>query len=147
MNHIRINSPHLSIYKPQFNSVLSIFNRISGVILLVFLLGISFNSILSDILWVYSSYSFFYSIVSYFSVQINSFMLFIFLLSFYYHLIINLDQLGTYTHSNKESSENGFFRPLEFYILDEFNLNQLYVNFSFKLGFSIFLTLFTFILL
>ena len=32
-NKMSVLSPHLSIYKPQFSSTLSIFNRISGAIL------------------------------------------------------------------------------------------------------------------
>ena len=32
---IRFVSPHLAIYKPQFNSILSIFNRITGLLMLM----------------------------------------------------------------------------------------------------------------
>ncbi len=39
-------SPHLSIYKPQISSVLSIMHRITGVLLFIFVLALSWLMIL-----------------------------------------------------------------------------------------------------
>lgn len=76
-------SPHLSLYKPQLTSILSIFHRISGTMLALILLviGLCVNLIFSFI-----SYNFFYYL--YFFVVVFMYIFFFILLTtFFFHIL------------------------------------------------------------
>lgn len=92
MVKVRPTSPFLSVYKPQVGSIFSIFERITGVImilsLILFLLTDSFRSIGLSF---YNIYSLVFDVYkgSFDSILVSSFMLFL-LSSFIYHLLFGL---------------------------------------------------------
>lgn len=73
-------SPHLSIYKPQITSVLSILHRITGVILV---LGSACFSLL--LLSVVAGPDAYKHVVSFINSLMGKFLLISFLFSFFYH--------------------------------------------------------------
>jgi len=76
-------SPHLSLYKPQLTSILSIFHRISGTVLALVLLitGLCVNLIFS-----FLSYSFVYYLYSFIVVLV--YILFsVLLTTFFFHIL------------------------------------------------------------
>nr|YP_008816135.1 succinate:cytochrome c oxidoreductase subunit 3 [Roya obtusa]YP_009755722.1 succinate:cytochrome c oxidoreductase subunit 3 [Roya anglica]AGZ90396.1 succinate:cytochrome c oxidoreductase subunit 3 [Roya obtusa]QIQ22961.1 succinate:cytochrome c oxidoreductase subunit 3 [Roya anglica] len=81
-------SPHLTIYKPQITSTLSIFHRISGAFLAFTLIGIVFSLKIIDLtLSYYLIYSYiFFFINSFFSLWILIIFFNFTLLALSYHL-------------------------------------------------------------
>lgn len=85
MKQIRPLSPHLTIYKPQITAMLSIFHRITGVVLsLIIILLILFYKIITLDFGNYFFYSFSYLINSTVNGLIYS-IIFLILITFYYH--------------------------------------------------------------
>nr|YP_009317216.1 succinate dehydrogenase subunit 3 [Palpitomonas bilix]YP_009317269.1 succinate dehydrogenase subunit 3 [Palpitomonas bilix]BAV82384.1 succinate dehydrogenase subunit 3 [Palpitomonas bilix]BAV82437.1 succinate dehydrogenase subunit 3 [Palpitomonas bilix] len=84
-------SPHLTIYKPQLTSMLSIFHRVSGVLLALVLL---FGSFFIYILNIFSSYFFVYNFLTFLNIDFINFLivsLFVFfVLLFHYHFLNGL---------------------------------------------------------
>lgn len=126
--NIRLVSPHLSIYSPQFNSILSIYNRVTGIFLfLYFFLEVFFN-IYSNLFPYYSIYVI-EQIWSY--PFINNTVFFLFLFSFFYHFLMSLSHI--------DFLNNMFYQPI-----DEFNLTYLKKMFNIKLILSLILSLIVF---
>lgn len=75
-------SPHLTVYRPQITSIVSIFHRISGSVLSLSFMSIAFISILDVI---FSEYYFFYNV--FFEIEIY---LYWFLITLGYFIIILL---------------------------------------------------------
>lgn len=93
MNHTkeihakRPTSPHLSIYKPQINSTMSIFHRFSGI-------GLFFGfSILTwwMICWVFSKFD--QKIFDFINHGLVKFSLYLLLAAFFYHLLNGIRHL------------------------------------------------------
>ncbi len=133
---IRLVSPHLTIYKPQFNSIMSIFFRVSGFVLFISLLYVI------NYFFEIQGFSFFFFrsvfyvpsfILSIYAPWISSIFVFISLFSFYYHFIVGLDAFDFFR-----------LRPLDYIKFDEFHLGQLAFIFKFKMLFIGFLTLATY---
>lgn len=129
---IRRISPHLSIYKPQFNSILSIFNRITGIFLFV----IVFLVLSVDNTWISNTYT--HYLASYFLGQADLYVLGLvgFLVSamLVYHTLFLMEGFNV-----------SLIRPTELESLDEYDLTQLYplfiVKVLFVLSFSLLLTI------
>ncbi len=136
---IRLVSPHLTIYKPQFNSIMSIFFRVSGFVLFISLLYVINSCFEIQGLSFFSFCSFLYVpsfIFSIYASWISSIFVFISLLSFYYHFLLGLDAFDFFR-----------LRPLDYMKFDEFHLGQLSFIFKFKMVFIGFLTLATYFLM
>nr|YP_004222759.1 succinate dehydrogenase subunit 3 [Glaucocystis nostochinearum]ADW83131.1 succinate dehydrogenase subunit 3 [Glaucocystis nostochinearum] len=89
-------SPHLSIYKIQINSLLSITNRISSLVLSSIIFSIWYNHILYNIFYTNNLYyllikNIFITLL-YNDIFIKSFIFFIFL-NFYYHIFSGIRHL------------------------------------------------------
>ncbi len=83
----RPTSPHLSIYKPQISSVLSIGHRLSGIGLFFMISAVSWWFIL----WVFSRFD-----PSYLNIFSNGFVKFLLVLTsyaFFYHLCTGIRHL------------------------------------------------------
>lgn len=88
---IRFLSPHLTIYQPQFNSILSIFNRISGLFIFFFVLGtVYLTSLLSMTGVSYSVYLVCFA-ESLLHVFFSYLLIMVFVLSLGYHLVNNVE--------------------------------------------------------
>jgi len=76
-------SPHLSLYKPQLTSILSIFHRISGTVLaLVFLI----TSLCINLIFSFLSYTFVYYLY-FFIIIFVYIILSILLTTFFFHIL------------------------------------------------------------
>ena len=82
----RPTSPHLSIYKPQISSVLSVGHRLSGVGLFFMISAVSWWFIL----WVFSRFD-----SSYLEIFSNGFVKFLLVLTSYAFFIIYVQVLDT----------------------------------------------------
>lgn len=89
MAKVRPTSPFLSIYKPQIGSIFSIFERITGVLLLLSLILFLSLSLFKTIgLTYYTTYSlvFFFYKGSFSNIFVSSFLVLL-LSSFIYHIL------------------------------------------------------------
>ncbi len=104
-NYLQLTiSPHLSIYKPQYNSITSILFRVSGVILLSWIFSVDFPG--------------FYMTGQLYQ-WFTQYIILIFGSSLVYHVC-----LSVYTEVW------AFFRPIKYFVLDDFELSSSF-NFQF----------------
>lgn len=96
---LKYTSPHLDIYKPQFNSVLSVLYRVTGIVSFVFLL-----------LTIYLSTEYFQVMGNILDIVIYSFTLFLI-----YHIYMGISMFEIFP-----------IRPIQFILYDNYeNLDQL----------------------
>lgn len=115
-------SPHLTIYKPQFNSILSIFNRITSVVLSV--TTFVFLSVQSG--WILHTYNYYllFTLFGYTGSYGFAFLCFLTSVVSTYHALFGLEGLDV-----------PLVRPKQLERFDEYDLTQLYYLFTTKLLF------------